>query len=54
MTENDKNNDLKVPRFDSFNKSLSRDTRIKAWTQAVKCAAMAKFGMKGATLFQAL
>ena len=33
MTENDKNNDLKVPRFDSFNKTLSRDTRIKAWTR---------------------
>jgi hypothetical protein len=29
-------NDLKVPRFDSLNKTLSRDTRIKVWTQDVK------------------
>ena len=53
MTENDKN-DLKVPRFDSLNKALSRDTRIKVWTQAVKCASLSRFGMKGAALFQAL
>jgi hypothetical protein len=53
MTENDKN-DLKVPRFDSFNKALSRDTCIKVWTQAVKCDALSRFGMKGAALFQAL
>jgi len=53
MTENDKN-DLKVPRFDSFNKALTRDTRIKVWTQAVKCSAMRKFGIKGATLVQTL
>jgi hypothetical protein len=53
MTENDKN-DLKVPRFDSLNKALSRDSRIKVWTQAVKCASLSRFGMKGAALFQAL
>jgi hypothetical protein len=53
MTENDKN-DLKVPRFDSLNKALSRDTKIKVWTQAVKCASLSRFGMKGAALFQAL
>ncbi len=35
MTENDKN-DLKVPCFDNRNKALSRDTRIKVWTQTVK------------------
>ena len=53
MTENDKN-DLKVPRFDSLNEALSRDTRIKVWTQAVKCASLSRFGMKGAVLSQAL
>jgi hypothetical protein len=53
MTENDKN-DLKVPRFDSLNKALSRDSRIKVWTQAVKCASLSRFGMKSAALFQAL
>ena len=53
MVENDKN-DLKVPSFDGLNKTLSRDTRIKVWTQAVKCATLSRFGMKGAALSQAL
>jgi hypothetical protein len=53
MTENDKN-DLKVPRFDCLNKTLSQDTKIKVWTQAVKCVCLSHFGMKGAALFQAL
>ena len=48
--ENDKT-DLKVPRFDHQNKSVSRDTRIKTYIQAFKCAALAKFGMKGSALF---
>jgi hypothetical protein len=53
MTENDKN-DLKVPRFDSLNQALSRDTRIKGWTQAVKCTSLSLFVMKGASLLQTL
>jgi hypothetical protein len=53
MTKNDKN-DLKVPCFDSFNKPLSRDTRIKVWTQAVKCVSLSRVGMKGVALFQTL
>ncbi len=45
MTENDKN-DLKVPRFDSLNKTLSRDTKIKVWIQDVKYVSLSRFGMK--------
>jgi hypothetical protein len=50
MTENDKN-DLKVPRFDSPNKTLSRDTKIKVWTQVVKCVSLSLFDMKDTSLF---
>ena len=50
MTKNDKS-DLKVPRFDGLNKALSRDTRIKVWTQAMKRASLSRFGMKGTALF---
>jgi hypothetical protein len=53
MTENDKN-DLKVPRFDSLNKDLSRDSKMKVWTQYVKCVSLSRFGMKGAALLQTL
>jgi uncharacterized OB-fold protein len=40
--------------FDILNKVLSRDTKIKVWTQAVKCVSLSRFGMKVAALFQAL
>jgi hypothetical protein len=53
MTENDKN-DLKVPCCDSLNKTLSRDTKIKVWTQDVKCESLSRFDMKGTALFQTL
>ena len=51
MTDENDKTDLKVPRFDHQNKSVSRDTRIKTYIQAFKCAALAKFGMKDSALF---
>ena len=51
MTENDKN-DLKVPLFDNLNMTLSRDTRIKVWTQSVKCVSLSRFDMKDSDPYQ--
>ena len=51
MTDENDKTDHKVPRFDHLNKLLSRDTRIKTYLQAFKCAALAKFGTKGSVLF---
>jgi hypothetical protein len=51
MADDNDKTDLKVPRFDHQNKSVSRDTRIKTYIQAFKCAAAAKFGMKSSALF---
>ena len=42
---------IKVPKFDHSNKTVSRDVRIKAYVQSFKCAALAKYGMKGGSLF---
>ena len=42
---------IKVPKFDHSNKTVSRDARIKAYVQSFKCAAMAKYGTKGGSLF---
>jgi hypothetical protein len=45
---------IKVPKFDHSNKTVSRDSRIRAYTQSFKCAAMAKYGTAGGALFQPL
>ena len=45
---------IKVPKFDHSNKTVSRDSRIRAHTQSFKCAAMAKYGTAGGSLFQPL
>ncbi len=45
---------IKVPMFDHSNKTVSRDSRIRAYTQSFKCAAMAKYDTEGGTLFQSL
>jgi hypothetical protein len=45
---------IKVPKFDHSNKMISRDTKIKVYTQSFKCAAMTKYGTKDRTLFQTL
>ena len=45
---------IKVPKFDHSNKTVSRDSRIRAYTQSFKCAAMAKYGTVGGALFQPL
>ena len=36
---------IKVPKFDHSNKTVSRDVRFKAYVQSFKCAAIAKFVM---------
>ena len=57
MTLNDDkttSDNIKVPKFDHSNKTISWDTKTKAYTQSFKCAAMAKYGTKGGTLFQSL
>ena len=46
--------DIKVPKFDHSNKAVSRDSKIKAYAQSCKCAALAKYGTKGGVLFQPL
>ena len=51
MADDNDKTDHKVPHFDHLNKSLSRDTKIKTYLQAFKCAALAKFGTKGSVLF---
>jgi hypothetical protein len=38
---------IKVPKFDHSNKTVSRDARIKDYVQSFKCAVLAKYGMKG-------
>ena len=45
---------IKMPKFDHSNKTVSRDSRIRAYTQSFKCAAMAKYGTAGGALFQPL
>ncbi len=45
---------IKVPKFDHSNKTVSRDSRIRAYTQSFKFAAMAKYGTAGGALFQPL
>ena len=45
---------IKVPQFDHSNKTVSRDSHIRAYTQSFKCAAMAKYGTVGGALFQPL
>ena len=42
---------IKVPKFDHSNKAVSRDAKIKAYWQSFKCAALAKYGTKGGSLF---
>ena len=51
MADGNAKTENKVPRFDHQNKSVSRDTRIKTYLQAFKCAALTKFGTKGGVLF---
>ena len=46
-----KSDNIKEPKFDHSNKTVSRDTRIKTYVQSSKCAALAKYGMKGGSLF---
>ena len=48
MTTSD---NIKVSKFDHSNKTVSRDARIKAYVKSFKCAALAKYGMKGGSLF---
>ncbi len=45
---------IKVPKFDHSNKTVSRDSRIRAYTQSFKCAGMSKYGTAGGALFQPL
>jgi hypothetical protein len=45
---------IKVPKFDHSNKTVSRDSRIRAYTQSFKFAAMTKYGTAGGALFQPL
>ena len=45
---------IKVPKFDHSNKTVSRDSRIRAYTQSFKCAAMTKYGTAVGALFQPL
>ena len=45
---------IKVPKFDHSNKTVSRDSRIRAYTQSFKFAGMAKYGTAGGALFQPL
>ena len=45
---------IKVPKFDHSNKTISRDTKIKVYLQSFKCATLAKYGTKGGSLFQPL
>jgi hypothetical protein len=41
---------ITVPKFDHSNKTVSRDSRIRAYTQSFKCAAMAKYDTVGGAL----
>ena len=46
---------IKVPRFDHSNKTVSHDSKIKVlYTQSFKCAVLSKYGTKGEVLFQLL
>ncbi len=58
MTVNDdkstSSDHIKVPKFDHSNKTVSRDSRIRAYTQSFKCASMTKYDTADGTLFQPL
>ncbi len=45
---------IKVSKFDHSNKTVSRDSRIRACTQSFKYADMVKYGTVGGALFQPL
>jgi hypothetical protein len=55
--DDDKTNsvdNIKVPKFDHSNKTVSRDSRIRTYTLSFKYAPMSKYGTAGGALFQSL
>jgi hypothetical protein len=45
---------IKVSKFDHSSKTVSWDSRIRAYTQSFKCAGMAKYNTAGGAIFHPL
>jgi hypothetical protein len=45
---------IKVPKFDHSNKTVSRDSCIRTYTQSFQHTSMVKYGTAGGALFQSL